>query len=144
MGFFFSLGQEKPLHNGCVSSLCLPSFQELAGVQDSEAILRRGAQHQAQQQQQQHSGLQCLEPRRASREGQRGTGHFSPSTSGAGCGFWRMYINESTASVQQHARDAFKNTPDLNKTRPDSDRRRWTAFLSYLLLHRGTSGCEAE
>lgn len=57
----FFLGQEKPLHNGCVSSLCLPSFQELAGVQGTEAILRRGAQHQAQQQQQQQCGLLCLE-----------------------------------------------------------------------------------
>lgn len=76
----FFLGQEKPLHNGCVSSLCLPSFQELAGVQDSEAILRQGAQHQAQQQQ--HAGLQCLEPGRASREGQYGTGQISPPTLG--------------------------------------------------------------
>lgn len=87
--FFFFLGQEKPLHNGCVSSLCLPSFQELAGVQDSEAILRQGAQHQTQQQQQeqqqqqqQQCGLQCLEPRRAPREGQYGTGHSSPPTPG--------------------------------------------------------------
>lgn len=46
----------------------------------------------------------------------------------AGCGFWRMYVNESTASVQQHVWDAFRNAPDLNKNRPDSDRGRWTAF----------------
>lgn len=62
----------------------------------------------------------------------------------AGCGFWRMCVNESTASVQQHVRDAFRSVPDLNKNRPDSDRGRWTGFQSYLLLHRGTSGCEAE
>lgn len=37
---FFFLGQEKPLHNGCVSSLCLLSYQKLATVQDSETILR--------------------------------------------------------------------------------------------------------
>lgn len=47
----FFLGQEKPLHNGCVSSLCLPSYQKLASVQDSKTILRQGAQHQAQRQQ---------------------------------------------------------------------------------------------
>lgn len=62
----------------------------------------------------------------------------------AGCGFWRMYVNESTASVQQRVRDAFRNVPDLNKDRPDSDRGKWTALQSYLLLHIGTSGCEAE
>lgn len=35
----------------------------------------------------------------------------------AGCGFWRMYVNESTASVQLHVRDAVRNVPDLNKNR---------------------------
>ena len=42
----------------------------------------------------------------------------------AGCGFWRTYVNETTASAQWHVRVAFKNVPDLNKNKPDSFRER--------------------
>lgn len=43
---------------------------------------------------------------------------------GAGCSFGRLYVNETTASVQWYGRVAFKNVPDLNKNKPDSDRER--------------------
>lgn len=56
---------------------------------------------------------------------------------GAGRSFRRMYVNETTASVQWYAWVAFKNVPDLNKNKPDNDRERWTAFQSCLLLHVG-------
>lgn len=42
----------------------------------------------------------------------------------AGCSFRRLYVNEKTASVQWYGRVTFKNVPDLNKNKPDSDRER--------------------